>query len=123
MTLNLNPNLNLTQFSGGTENYYRHPLNPKIVFTDGVHYVATEAQAFWLLDKIATLQSLPKLKSQPFQVWELTKQSPESSRAVITVTDGDDNRIYQENLTFTDFPDPHITIWFTNNTILLPCEY
>lgn len=115
--------LDLNQFSGGTLNYYRHALNRSIVFTDGVHYVATEAGAFWLIDKIALMQSEPKFKSQPFQVWELTLTPNQKHRALITVTDGNDNPIYTEKLTFTDFPEPKLTLWFTDNVILLPTEY
>jgi hypothetical protein len=37
-TAKLSP-ADLRQFTG-TENYYRHALNPKILFTDGAKYVA-----------------------------------------------------------------------------------
>lgn len=35
----------------GTENIYQHPFG--IYYTDGIKYLATQGQAFWLLDAIA----------------------------------------------------------------------
>lgn len=49
----------LTQFTG-SENWYRHGLNPKVLFTDGAKYVADEGGAYWLLDIIASAQLYKK---------------------------------------------------------------
>ena len=76
----------LDQFYG-TENYYHYLAGLKL--TDGVKYLADEAGAYWLLDIIASYQTDPKIRHQPFQVWEL-KLSPDNAttgkrRAVVTM--------------------------------------
>ena len=42
----------LDQFTG-SENWYRHGINRKVLFTDGAKYVADQAGAYWLIDEIA----------------------------------------------------------------------
>jgi hypothetical protein len=37
--------------------------------------------------------------------------------------DGNSNKVFEKPLEFTYFPISEITLWFTNNTILLPSEY
>ena len=112
----------LGQFSGGTENYYRHGLNRNVLFTDGAKYVADEGGAYWLLDIIATSQLHDKrLHRQPFQVWALALQ-PDNS-ATLTVEDGNDNRLLTQRIALTDFPGVGITLWFSNNVIYLPVEH
>ena len=56
----------------GSETFYRHGLNRKVVFTEGAHHVAQAGGAFWLLDEIALIQPYePRVAAQPFQVWTL----------------------------------------------------
>lgn len=45
----------LSQFTG-TEQWYQHGINRKVLFTDGAKYVADTAGAYWLLDEIAIIQ-------------------------------------------------------------------
>ena len=45
----------MRQFTG-SEHWYRHALNRKIVFTDGAKHVADHGGAYWLLDEIALIQ-------------------------------------------------------------------
>jgi hypothetical protein len=42
---------------------------------------------------------------------------------VLTCEDRNDNVVYTKQLKYTDFPPGGITLYFTNNTILLPSEY
>ncbi|MCK1641666.1 hypothetical protein IVA95_30015 [Bradyrhizobium sp. 157] len=41
----------------GTAEWYRHGLNRRMLYTDGVQYLAEKGGAYWLLDKIACLQT------------------------------------------------------------------
>jgi hypothetical protein len=41
---------------------------------------------------------------------------------VLTCEDGNDNVVYKKLIEYTDFPTDGITLYFTNNTILLPRE-
>jgi hypothetical protein len=109
----------LHQFTG-TENWYRHGLNRNMLYTDGARYVAENAGAYWLLDTIVFAQLEPALRKESFQVWKLEVSD---SRAVLICEDGNDQVLRREELTFTDFPEPGITLWMTDNVILLPSEY
>lgn len=106
----------------GTDQWYRHGLNRSMLYTDGVQYLAEKGGAYWLLDKIATLQLEPKIRREEFQVWRLTVAD---NRARLTCDDGNDNSpvIYSEDIDFTDFPLDEITIWVEGNVMLLPSEH
>lgn len=56
----------------GSEHWYCHGINRKVVFTDGAKYVADNAGAYWLLDEIAIIQPYSKkLAQEVFQIWTL----------------------------------------------------
>ncbi len=114
----------LSNFTG-TENYYRMPLFPGIVYTDGAEYLATNADAFWLLDAIASYQ--PRCKQdeslRQMQFWTLKEvpQAPEPApmtvgavlasktprkkcMAVLVCERDSDDVAFQQEIEFTDFP-------------------
>jgi hypothetical protein len=111
----------LAQFTG-SEHWYRHALNRKVLFTDGAKYVADRAGAYWLLDEIALIQPYDKrVAAEAFQVWRLKVNADMS--AELLCEDGNDNVVYRKQIPYTDFPSEGVTLWFTDNTILLPSEY
>jgi hypothetical protein len=111
----------LNQFTG-SEHWYRHALNRKVVFTDGAKYVADTGGAYWLLDAIAVTQRYEKkVAAAEFQVWKLTVKPDRTGTLVCE--EGDCNVVYAQALDFTDFPLPEITLYFQDNTIFLPSEY
>lgn len=106
----------------GSENWYRHGINRRVVFTDGAKYVADEGGAYWLLDAIAIAQLYEKsVSGEAFQIWTL--KVSEDRTASLICDDGNDNTVYTQNIEFTDFPITEIKFFFTDNTILLPSEY
>ena len=53
----------------GTEDYFRHPLNRTVIYTEGAQYLAEQGGAYWLLDAIAIAQAHePAVKRETFQV-------------------------------------------------------
>jgi hypothetical protein len=111
---------NLREFTG-TENWYRHALNRHVTFTDCAKYVADEAGAYWLLDEIVLAQAYVKaVENEAFQVWELKVAN---DKATLDCDDGDGNVVFTKEIAFTDFPEPGIKLYFTDNVILLPSEY
>jgi len=111
----------LEQFTG-TENWYRHAINRKILYTDGAQYLAERGGAYWLLDEIAIIQPYDKaVAAEEFQVWKLTVHDDRS--ATLTCDDGNGNIVLTKKIPFTDFPLNEITLWFANNTIYLPSEH
>ncbi len=111
----------LRQFTG-SERWYRHCINRAVLFTDGAKYVADTAGAYWLLDEIALIQPYDKrVSGEEFQVWTLVVR-PDTT-ATLTCEDGNGHVVFTKKLDSTDFPLEGITLWFTDNTILLPSEY
>ena len=88
----------LAQFTG-SERYFRGP-NRTIVYTDGVQYLAEAAQAYWLIDAIASWQVQPKVRAEPFQVWTLTRQTEWRLQA----DDGNGNVMTTQKIEYSDFP-------------------
>lgn len=109
----------LEQFTG-TDQWYRNPLFPPYLYTDGVKYLAEQAGAYWLLDYIFGSQRFSVIKKERFQVWKI---SVKDSQAIIKVEDGDYNLIKRFKLDYTDFPLKEFSLWFTDNVLLLPSEY
>ncbi len=103
----------------GTEKYFKHPLSG-YVYTDGIQYLAEKGECYWLIDKILIL-TRHKPKLQEFGVWKLTLNADKT--ATLVCEDGNKNKLYSEELTFTDFPLPEIIVWFQNGTLFLPNEY
>ena len=82
----------------------------------------TPASAYWLLDEIALAQRYKKkVAAEEFQVWTLKVKDDRTAK--LTCDDGNGNAVYAKRITFTDFPLDEISLYFCNNTILLPSEY
>ena len=110
---------NLRQFSG-TGVYYKHPLFPKFRYTEGVRYLAINAECYWLLEFIFGNQSIKAIKETFFQVWKLEKNG---DKATITIEDGNDNTVKTFTLTYTSFPLKTYTLWMIEGVLLLKSEY
>lgn len=112
----------LAQFTG-TSQYYQHPLGLK--YTDGVKHLADNAQAYWLLDAIASWQSDSRIRDdnqlQEIQFWKLMVNSDQSA-TLICERDQDDVAVTQ-TIPFTDFCLESVTIYCQEGVMLLPSEY
>lgn len=106
----------------GTEHWYPHPLVPGVVYTDGARYVAVHGGAYWLLDEIALAQRFrPAVAAEEFQLWKLTVKADQT--AVLVCENDNGGLVCAKVIDYTDFPLPEITLYFTNDVILLPSEY
>ena len=103
----------------GTQQYHRLTMLP-LNCTDGVAYVAEKGKAFWLMDAIASYQTRALVEAYPFQVWKLTV---EGTKGVLVMEDQDGHAVKRQNIPYTDFPLKEITLYLTNNVLLLPSEY
>lgn len=108
----------LAGFHGG-DTIYRHPLFRRFLYTEGAQYVAEACGAYWLLDSIFAKQGLPAVAREEFQVWKLTTNN---DRGLLTCEDGNDREVLREDIQFTDFPLPELTLWLENYTLMLPGE-
>jgi len=102
-------------------------LFPKHALTDGANMLAEMAEAFWLMDGIASYTA--SFKNEEFQVWTL---KTEDGKAVLTGDDGNDNVFVTQEIPHTDFPLPEIKLYCTLGSldgkterwiIMLPSEY
>ncbi len=110
----------------GTSQYYRHnSIGFRFNYTDGVKYLAENANCYWLLDIVASIQKLPKVKKHrledDFQSVKLTVNLDNSARFVLD--DGNGNVLYTQNIPYTDFPLEKITLYFINEVLMLTSEY
>lgn len=105
----------------GTENYWKHGLIPKMVYTDGVREMAKLAQAYWLLDLIFSYQH--KLVEQnDFQIWTIEVLS-DNTATVTCKEDTNEPVIVEQKLEYTTFPVGEFKLYFIGNVLLLPSEW
>ena len=88
---------------------------------DGVQHVAEAGGAYWLVDEIAFAQSIPAVTAEEFQTWRL-KVNPDQT-ATLACDDGNGRIVFSKEIEYTDFPLDEISLYFTNNVMMLPSEY
>jgi len=120
-----NVNKELSGFSG-TENWYKHPASG-LLYTDGVQHLAEEYECYWLIDAIFSYnigQGEFRL-TEEFQKWQLIRvfdgQTP-TSRFCLMADDGRGNILAAQDIASSDFKGDWVTLYFTNDVLLLPSE-
>ena len=83
----------------GTSKYIKHNLNPNLVFTDGVDQLRRDADAFWLVDAIASHR-----RKELFQVWELKVNKDDHSAVLTMKEDSNTPELVKQEIPYTDFP-------------------
>jgi hypothetical protein len=111
---------NLSQFTG-SENYYR--VMPRLVITDGVQYLANQANMYWLVSLIYS-----HLITQPIcSEFVVARLSVSGKTADLVLDDGNDQIIAKQIIEYTDFPLDEISIYCSYRektwVLLLPSEY
>ena len=82
----------------GTEGYIKHALNRNLVFTDGVNQLREDADAYWLVDAIASYS-----RKEEFQLWELEVFADKT--AVLTMKEDTNTPVLvEQKIHYTDFP-------------------
>lgn len=106
----------------GTEYHYR--IRPNLLGTDGVKYLAEQAECFWLLDLYWSHLLSINHNTNPFTVLKMTVQK---SSAYVAIEDGNDNVLASQFVEYTDFPLASITLygcWSERDWVLmLTSEY
>lgn len=118
----------LEHFRGGTETWWRHPLNRNVTYTDGVKYFADNAAggAHWLLDIIAT-ELAPFARTHGIAF--LTAAS-DGRRATLSLRrDSDEPPLWTRDIALTDLPEGDWPLWIADGgpggtaVVMLPSEY
>lgn len=118
---------NLAQFTG-TSTWFRFNVGPATLglYTEGIQYLAENAECYWLLEEIFFTQAVEKVKEEPFQVWELGVDL-ETKTAVLACEDGSHGELHKKELPYTTFPLEEISLWVEYNgstpVLLLPSEH
>lgn len=132
-TTELNPTTlqqELNAFSG-SDYFYRHPFG-RLIYTEGVKFLADRAGAYWLIDAIGSYQSRREVRELTIQFW-LLKRDAKGDGAVLTCSydteHGEPVAVkVRQVIEYTDFPLPSIKLYVIPNgdgtvTCLLPGEY
>ena len=123
----------LGQFRGGGT-VYKHGIFARIVYTEGVQYLAAHGGAYWLLDAIgihllsptmkAVIEADPRIRSLHF--WTLTVAEDESA-LLIAQADSPEKPFITQEIDYTDFPLKEVRIWVAWQgeqwLLFLPSEY
>ena len=107
----------LRQFTGTTA-WYRHRMTAKVVFTDGVKYLAEKGGAYWLIDAIVSHLLTPAMRRaiandgrlSTLQFWRLEVAADQTAVLTCRADDGVTPAITQK-IPSTDFPLDHVDIW------------
>jgi hypothetical protein len=108
----------MAEFSGGSDERFRHAFNRKFIYTAGVQKVAELAGAYWLIDTMALkigpifakawLGNLVGIGVVKLQVFTAAEHAAEAhlpaARLSLTLTD-EGPAAYVEDITFTTFPE------------------
>lgn len=116
--------LDLRQFTGTTQ-WHQWSRLTTMTCTDGAKYLAEEAEAYWLLDAIASYQNAPAVQDsqrlQEMQIWQLTVDN--QSGRLTCAEDSDVEPVVVQDIPYTNFPLQEIKLYVCGNVVLLPSEY
>ena len=107
----------LRQFTG-TQHYYQNFTG--LLYTDGIHYLAERAAAYWLIDLVGSYQ--PRLRTIPFQVWSIKVYEDKTALVTMREDDGQPTKVRQE-IPYTDFPLCSFSWYCVDNIMMLKSEY
>ena len=105
----------------GTQNYHR--VLPRLVITDGVEYLATKANSYWLVTLIYSHLVTKPIHSE-FVVARLVVSG---KTANLVLDDGNDQVISEQHIEYTNFPLDEVEIYCSYQdrywVLLLASEY
>ena len=121
----------LQRFTGDLDRY--RTINRSVIYTPGVAFLANHAEAYWLIDAIASYfgspvmnKALAKDPRLTLHFWRLDVSDDDS--AVLTArADKGEKPFITQKIPFTDFPLDCVDIWAgydgTYWTLYLPSEH
>ena len=118
----------LAEYSGSQQFFRFSAFARNFVVTEGVKFLADEAQCYWLLDVIVSHLPAVIAADEEFAVVTLERDA-EGSGAVFQIADDDPaNVVYaRQEIEFTTFPMPSIKLYLQTDTehwtLMLTSEY
>lgn len=111
----------LSQFYG-SEEWYFNRLFRNINYTQGVKYLSDNGAAWLITDILSVLSSEKKVKAEEF-VCIILEVDVEKHTGVMTITDGDEKKVYERKYEYTDFPLPLMKFFAVDKRLMLTSEY
>ncbi|HEY9847164.1 MAG TPA: hypothetical protein V6D03_13330 [Candidatus Caenarcaniphilales bacterium] len=120
----------------GCETFYRH-WTGRLIYTEGVKYLADTAHCYWLIDAIASHQPTCRqdMMLNDFQVWYLLLEGQDAvpwipvkgEGAILTcwrdTPEEDSLPLIRQNIEFSDVALPQIKLYVSMGVLMLPSEY
>jgi len=111
----------LDQFTGTME-YHRSSFG-SLVLTDGINFLRNEANCYWLIDIVESVQHMPKVKANTsFLVWRIEVDENKSWK-VSAWEDLPGECVYIQEGSYTDFPFDKFEFYQEGNVLLLKSEH
>jgi hypothetical protein len=128
-TKSLSLRLALASFAGSENIFSYNHERCLVTYTEGIKYLQDETNCLWLMDEIASCQTIEFRQQNILQVWQLTVFDfglGHSSALLIFQTDGNSIPLVR-SMRKCDFPLANLTIWvevFAERIFMyLPSEY
>ena len=103
------------QHFSGSETFFQIPLT-KTRFTDGIKYLATAAECYWLITDASVIAKSLLSKSYfitiDFKRLSIKEQKIQGCEAVIFYGDGNDHILEKHKYQVTDFPLDELRLFF-----------
>lgn len=89
----------------GSENFYRHMLAKRLLYTDGVKKLSVICEAWWLVDAIAShMATNQRLMAEGFLTWTLLPEGEHGAKLVATDGNEGSPALASQLIGYTDFP-------------------
>lgn len=123
----------LNQFTGDPDRYHHQPFR-RMCYTLGIHHIAREGKAYWLIDAISSHIGSPEFNDAVAKderigerhFWTFERGGGTAAKLFAKADSPEDPFIVQ-NIGFTDFPLETIDIWAAWDghhwTLYLPSEH
>lgn len=108
----------------GSENFYKDFMG--VILTDGIKTLCELTSCYWLITDTAVILMNNYLNKEDFIVIKIKVNDDKS--AVVTLEDGNNNKLYSQNYEYTDFKLKSFELWAVYNevgtyTYMLKSEY
>ena len=106
----------------GTNQYWKHLFG--LLYTDGVKAHADIAEAYWLIDAVASYQmDLAKMKHDHggFVLWKL--EVKDGSCVLTARRDSGEKPFIKQDIEFTDHPEGEWDFWQEGKVLIIPEEH
>lgn len=102
----------------GSENFYKFPLTPGLVFTDGCHFLMANGASWCVTDALVICKMEKKVAKEEFVSIKFTVKD---GKAAAIYDDGNGNVLFKQEYDGTDLPCD-LLFFYENNTLMLASE-